>query len=268
MAGVDRKRLIIKGIVVILYEYPVSEKIRSFLRLEHLFQRLSFFHQHFSTKSEDDESLLGALFDVMDVCERGDIRNTVLQELDKQKNTLQDFRNYPEINLSAIDAALIDLTQVSRELHDTGKIGRAVRESEWLSKIKSRYVAPGGLSSTEFPAYQGWLMGNQEQRKDLVNQWVASFKPLSDGVEKLLHFIRASRDPEYITTAANGVYERSLAGQPFQLIRVWVPESTGVYPEISANKYVTFVRLYQLNQQLEAQLVTKPIGLKIAFCNF
>lgn len=268
MAGVERKRPILKGIVVVLYEYPVSEKIRSFLRLEYLFQRLSFFHQHFAISPESDESLLGALFDVMDVCERGDVRSALLQELDKQKNTLQEFRNYPEINLSAIDTALIELTHVSRELHDTGKVGRAVRESEWLSKIKSRYVVPGGLSSTEFPAYRGWLMGSQERRQEVVNQWVASFKPLSEAIDQLLHFIRASREPEYVTTAENGVYERSLAGQPFQLIRVWVPESNGVYPEISANKYVAFVRLYQLSQQLEAQLVTKPIGFKIAFCNF
>lgn len=253
---------------MILYEYPFSEKIRSFLRLEYLFQRLSFFHQNFAISPESDESLLGALFDVMDVCERGDVRNTLLQELDKQKNTLQEFRSYPDINVSAIDSALIDLNQVSRELHDAGKIGRAARDCEWLSKIKSRYVVPGGLSSTEFPAYRGWLMGNQEQRQEVVDQWVASFKPLSEGIEQLLHFIRASREPEYVTTAANGVYERSLAGQPFQLIRVWVPESNGVYPEISANKYVTFVRLYQLSKQLEAHLVTKPTGFKIAFCNF
>lgn len=253
---------------MILYEYPFSEKIRSFLRLEYLFKRLSFFHQNFAISPESDESLLGALFDVMDVCERGDVRNTILQELDKQKNTLQEFRNYPDINLSAIDSALIELNQVSRELHDAGKIGRAARESEWLSKIKSRYVVPGGLSSTEFPAYRGWLMGNQEQRQEAVDQWVASFKPLSDAIEQLLHFIRASREPEYVTTTVNGVYERSLAGQPFQLIRVWVPESNGVYPEISANKYVTFVRLYQLSKQLDAHLVTKAIGFKIAFCNF
>ena len=251
-----------------LYEYPFSEKIRSFLRLEYLFQRLFFFHQNFGINPESDESLLGALFDIMDVCERGDARNTLLQELDKQKNTLQEYRNYPEINLSAIDSALIDLNQVSRELHDAGKIGRAARENEWLAKIKSRYVVPGGLSSTEFPAYQGWLKANHAQRQQVVEQWVDSFRPLSEGVNRLLHFIRASRDPEYVTTPANGVYERSLGGQPFQLIRVWVPESSGVYPEISANKHVTFVRLYELNEQLEAHLVTKPIGFKIAFCNF
>ena len=253
---------------MILYEYPFSEKIRSFLRLEYLFKRLFFFHQHFAVSPESDESLLGALFDVMEVCERGDTRNSLLQELDKQKNTLQEYKNYPDINQSAIDSALISLSQVSRELHDAGKIGRAARESEWLSKIKNRYVVSGGLSSTEFPAYQGWLMGDQALRKSVVDEWVESFRPLSEGVDKLLHFIRASRDPEYVTAPANGVYEFSLGGQPFQLIRVWVQESSGVYPEISANKYVTFVRLYQLSEHLEARLVTKPTGFKIAFCNF
>lgn len=253
---------------MILYEYPFSEKIRSFLRLEYLFQRLSFFHKNFATSPESDEALLGALFDIMEVCERGDTRNTLLQELDKQKNTLQEYRSYPDINLVAIDSALVDLNRVSRELHDAGKIGRTARESEWLGKIKNRFVVPGGLSSTEFPAYQGWLMGDQKQRQRVVDEWIASFDPLSDAVNSLLHFIRASREPEYVTTPPNGVYERSLRGQPFQLIRVWVPESSGVYPEISANKHVTFVRLYQLNEHLEAQLVTKPTGLKIAFCNF
>jgi len=253
---------------VILYEYPFSEKIRSFLRLEYLFKRLFFFQQHLSASPESDECLLGALFDVMDVCERGDARNTLLQELDKQKITLQEYRNYPGVDSSAIESALIDLNQVSRELHDAGKIGRAARESEWLAKIKSRYVVPGGLSSTEFPAYQGWLTSSSDQRRKVVDEWVASFRPLAEGVNSLLQFIRASRDPEYATTSANGDYERALGRQPFQLIRVWVPKKSEVYPEISANKYVTFVRLYQLSKQLEAHLVTKPTGFKIAFCNF
>ncbi len=253
---------------MILYEYPFSEKIRSFLRLEFLFQRLSFFHQHFASSPENDEALLGALFDIMEVCERGDARNTLLQELDKQKLTLQSYRSYPDINLVAIESALVDLNRVSRELHDAGKIGRAARDCEWLAKIKNRYVVPGGLSSTEFPAYHGWMLGDHVQRQAVVDAWVASFNPLSEAVNSLLHFIRASREPEYVTTPPSGVFERALRGQPFQLIRVWVPASGGIYPEISANKHVTFVRLYQLNERLEPQLVTKPISLKIAFCNF
>lgn len=253
---------------MILYEYPFNEKIRSFLRLEYLFRRLYFFHQNFGTSNENDESLLGALFEVMEVCERGDTRNTLLQELDKQKNTLQEYRSYSGIDLSAIDSALMDLTKVSRELHDSGRIGRAARESEWLTKIKSRFVVPGGLSGAEFPAYQGWLNSNQNHRQQVVDEWISSFRPLSEGIDRLLHFIRASRDPDYVTTPANGVYERSLGGQAFQLIRVWVSESSGVYPEISANKHVTYVRLYQLSEQLESNLVTKATGFKIAFCNF
>ena len=253
---------------MILYEYPFSEKIRSFLRLEYLFQRLYFFHQNFASSPESDEAFLDALFDIVEVCDRGDARNTLLQELDKQKHTLQEFRTYPDIDLTVVDGALVDLNRVSRELHDAGKIGRAARESEWLAKIKTRFVVPGGLSGTEFPAYYGWLNSDPVQRQRVVDEWVESFKPLSDAVNHLLYFIRGSREPEYITTPPNGVYERSVRGQPFQLIRVWVPESSGIYPEISANKYVSFVRLYHLNQRLEAQQVTKPMSLKIAFCNF
>lgn len=251
-----------------LYEYPFSEKIRSFLRLEFLFKRLDYFYHHFGQSPESDECFLGALFDVMEVCERGDTRNILLQELDKQKLTLQAYRNYPDISQPAIETALSELTEVGRALHDAGKIGRAARECEWLNKIKGRYVAAGGLSSTEFPAYQAWLLSDDSERRQLVGNWVQSFRPLQRAVDILLHFIRASREAQYVTTPANGVYERSLGGQPFQLIRVWLPEKSGIYPEISANKHVTFVRLYQLNQSMQASLITKPTGFKIAFCNF
>jgi cell division protein ZapD len=69
---------------VILYEYPFNERIRTYLRLEHLIRptgpvagaRCSALDHHYA---------LTTIFEVMDVTSRADLKSDVLKDLEKQK---------------------------------------------------------------------------------------------------------------------------------------------------------------------------------------
>lgn len=251
---------------MILYEYPFNEKIRSFLRLEFLFNQLFYFQKQ--SGAETHEAFLRILFEVMAFCDRGDIRTGLLQELERQKKSLHEFRQHPQADVDVIDGMIKEVTTVTQDLHNCPKPGHVARQCEWLAKIKNRFYVPGGLSPMEFPAYHAWLSSDEPGRQRMFDNWLGSFSPLYRGIEKLLQLIRQSRPAESVTTPATGVYERELSGQAFQLIRVWVPKGQSVYPEVSANKYVAYVRLYHLAKDLEANLVTTPTQFRIAFCNF
>jgi cell division protein ZapD len=78
---------------VILYEYPFNERIRTYLRLEHLFLRLDELVARETPL--DHHYALTTLFEIMDVATRADLKSDVLKDLDKQKQVLNSYRGNP-----------------------------------------------------------------------------------------------------------------------------------------------------------------------------
>ncbi|MEY4736782.1 MAG: hypothetical protein RL302_1101, partial [Pseudomonadota bacterium] len=75
---------------MILYEYPFNERIRTYLRLEHLFLRLATLMAR--TEPLDHHFALTTIFEVMDVGARADLKSDVLKDLEKQKQILNGYR--------------------------------------------------------------------------------------------------------------------------------------------------------------------------------
>ena len=92
---------------MILYEHPLQERIRTFLRLEHLFLRL---HQLVTRVDPlDHHFALVTLFEIMDVAARADLKSDLLKDLDKQKHTLDSYRGNPAIAEAVLDLSLIHI---------------------------------------------------------------------------------------------------------------------------------------------------------------
>ena len=110
---------------VILYEYPFNERIRTYLRLEHLFLRLA----ELMSRSEplDHHFALATIFEVMDVGARADLKSDVLKDLDKQKQILNGYRGNPAIAEAVLDKVIAQLDHCFTSLNGlTGKAGQAL----------------------------------------------------------------------------------------------------------------------------------------------
>ena len=81
---------------MILYEYPFNERIRSVMRLEYLFKRLFAFAG--ASDPMQQHVALSVLFEIMDSCDRAEVRTGILQDIDKQKTNLEAYRNYPDVD--------------------------------------------------------------------------------------------------------------------------------------------------------------------------
>jgi len=89
---------------LIFYEYPFNESIRTMLRLEHLFARLTCLLPR--EEAVDHHYALATLFEIMDVASRADLKSDLLLELDRQRGQLLGFRGNPSISEAALDLAL------------------------------------------------------------------------------------------------------------------------------------------------------------------
>jgi len=249
---------------VVLYEYPCNERVRALLRVEHLFNRLFFFAEGEDPRYQ--QVAVATLFDVLDICDRTDLRGSILQDLERQRVTLAALRQHPGVNPEALENMLGEIQAVSGDLGAQGRIGQVLRDNEWLASLRGRVAVPVGSSQVDMPSYFAWQLKPYDDRMRDLQQWINPFMPLFRSLSLSLRLLRDAGDVVDVE-ARQGAYQEMLGGKTFQLLRAWVDPALGVFPEMSANKYVIWVRFASPDYDLKPQAVTRDIPFKLARCN-
>lgn len=225
---------------MITYEYPFNERIRTLLRLEDLFEKAAYFVQQEGAR--EHHVVLLSLFEMLEVAGRADLKMDLIQELERQRQSLLVFRNNPDISEEALSGALYEIEQSSAALLGmTGKIGQYLRESEWLMAIKSRAVIPGGVCQFDLPSYHYWQHQHAGVRREALLGWLKPLMPLRDGITIVLRLLRASGGVDH-HIAKGGAFQQMLSGSTAQMVRITLKEPLPFVPEISANKYALNIR--------------------------
>ena len=225
---------------MITYEYPLSERIRTLLRLEDLFDKTRYFLGR--ENSLDHHAALRSIFEIIDVAGRADLKSDLMQELERQRQVLMGLANSPEVAQDALDTVLTEVEQTHAALSSNlTKTGQHIRENEWLMSVKSRTNIPGGACEFDLPSYHFWLHRPVSDRLADLNAWLGPMIPLRDGLVIVLRLLRESGRPQQFT-AAQGQFQQMLSGRVAQLIRVRLADDQAYIPEISANKYALMIR--------------------------
>ncbi len=249
---------------MILYEYPCNERVRSLLRVEYLFERLFFFVQ--GEDAHYHQVSIATLFDLLDICDRTDLRGAVLQDLERQRGVLSNLRRHPGVNLTTLDEMLAEIREAYTALSAQGRIGQGLRDNEWLASLRGRLSIPGGTSQIDMPSYFSWQLKPASVRQQDIKNWVAPLMPLYKALALTLRLLRDSGDV-VDCVAQNGQYQEMLGGKIFQMLRVWISPDCQAFPEMSANKYVIWVRFAMQDNELKPQPVTSDIPFKLSRCN-
>ena len=251
---------------MIVYEYPFNERIRTLLRLEDLYDKFKFFvdQEH----PLQHHVALATIFDMLEVAGRADLKSDLLQELERQKQSLLNYRSNPNVATDMLDAVLAELDNVSTALVGAqGKTGQNVRDNEWLMSIRGRTIIPGGACEFDLPSYYAWQKRPAEQRHADIVGWFAPLAPLFDALSLVLRLLRNSGGPVKMI-AVSGSYQQMLQGKVFQMLRLSMDESLGAIPEISANKYMLWVRFTTQGGDLKPKPLEEDVPFELTLCNF
>jgi hypothetical protein len=140
----------------IVYEQPLNERMRAFMRLEFLWQQLSYHAGQPNAWSS--RSAVAGLLEILAITSRGDARGDVLKELERQMSALRDFQNRPGVDGARLRAVLTALMRRREELNAAGaNFMQKLRESEFLNAIKHRSAIPGGTCEFDLPDFYQWL---------------------------------------------------------------------------------------------------------------
>jgi len=248
---------------LILFEYPFNERVRTLLRLESLFDRMMFFAG--LNDARQHQVALSALFDLLDATERTDIKGSVLQDLERQRTVLSGLKDHPGVDTKTLSNMLAEIEKAAANLNAGGRTGQTLRDNEWLTSLRGRLIVPGGGTQVDMPSFHAWQNLPDAARQADLQRWISTLMPVHIGIAIVLRLLRDSDEPVQ-AVAPQGAYQQMLAGKTYQLLRVWVDESAGVFPEISANKYMVWIRYSSQQGDQRPQAVTQDIPFKMTLC--
>jgi cell division protein ZapD len=230
----------------LVFEQPLNERMRTFLRLDFLYNQ-ALYHNEIASQW-GSRAAMASLLDILAITTRGDVRSDVLKELERHLTTLNEFQTKPGVDSGRLRTVMSNLLRLRAELLNSGSAFiQPLRDSEFLSAIKHRSAIPGGTCEFDLPDYYYWLSQPPDSRTKTFNQWLGMLRPLCDAIAELLWLTRQNGRPRE-ETAQGGIFHITFErDSPSQLLRISLPVSAGLYPEISGSHYRCSVRFLTWN---------------------
>ncbi len=246
-----------------VYEFPLNEKVRTYLRLEQLFAQLK--QSSKATENWQFMSFFEALFTLLDLLERLDIRNDILKDIEAHEKNLVYWSQHPKIDSEALQVALQRILRLRDQLKLSKKIGSSLKEDKFLSSIRQRFSIPGGTCSFDLPNLHYWINQPLEAVNQDIDGWLKELTLVNEAIEITLSFLR-ERGRFAPITAEKGFYQ-GISDDKSELIRISIPSDKGFYPTLSGNKYRYAIRFMRFTVDENGNgSLTEPVEFNIASC--
>jgi cell division protein ZapD len=226
---------------VLVFEQPLNERMRTFLRLDFLYNQALYHNEMASPWGS--RAAMSSLIDILAIATRGDVRSDVLKELESQLTSLSEFQSNPGVDAARLKTLTSNLQRLRSDLMSAGSAFlQPLRDSEFISAIKLRSAIPGGTCEFDLPDYYFWLTQPDDARMRSFSQWLGLLRPLCDAIAELLWLTRQNGRARQEIAKGGTFHITFERDNPLQLLRLSLPASAGLYPEISGSHHRCSVR--------------------------
>lgn len=250
---------------MLLYEYPFNERIRTYLRLQELFDRLGTLIAR--QEALDHHFALITLFEVMEVATRSELKSDVLKDLERLKQQYNSYRGNPAISEQTLDLVIGRLDEHFDQLNtQTGRLGHELNDNELLTTIRSRTVIPGGTCEFDLPTYHAWKHQPPSLRQADLGRWTMAYAPLARAIALLMQMLRESGMTQKVMATHGQLQQNLPQGRSFQLLRLRINPSLGLTPEISCNRLVVVIRLMEQQSDGRHIATQQDVPFELTLC--
>ena len=249
----------------VVFEQPLNERVRTFLRLEFLFGQ--YRHHRADVGDWGLRAALRTLLDLLSVVSRSDLRTEILKELAEQHGALTRLQQRPGVDPSRLQSVLGEIGEAIAAMQGASAHAPAaiLRDNEFLVSLLHRSTVPGGASAFDLPGFHYWLSQPADRTARTVEHWFADLAPYERAITLFLRLLRQSTEPS-AEVARGGVLVHTPQGE-IELVRVLVPAAAAVYPEISAGRHRFTVRfMSRSDPNARAQQATGDIAFQLQCC--
>ena len=225
----------------LVFEQPLNERMRTFLRLDFLYSQALYHNE--AGSQWGTRAAVSSLIDILAIISRSDVRSEALKELERQLTQLGEFQSKAGVDTHRLKTLIANLTRLRSELLNAGIVNlQPLKESDFLNSIKHRSSIPGGTCEFDLPDYLYWLSQPDEARIRAFNHWLAILRPLCDAVSELIWLTRQNGRTRQETAPGGNFTITFDRENPLQMLRIALPASTGLYPEVSGSHHRCNVR--------------------------
>jgi cell division protein ZapD len=244
-----------------LYEHPLNERIRNYLKLEQLFSQAS---QCFECKINiSHQVFFTALFAILDLLERTDVRGDLIKELEKLEQNMLLWSAAPDIDNRALNANMKLTLSLTAQLKSTTPSWHQLKNDKFLASLKQRFAIQGASSGFDLPQLKYWLNTSQQSQQSNIIQWLSQLEHISSSLTLVLKFIRQKAIFQDINSQS-GFYQDS--GDGVLLLRIKLTDDAGYYPTVSGNKLRYSIRFMLPCSENGSYYINQAVSFQLAAC--
>jgi cell division protein ZapD len=251
---------------LIKFEQPLTERMRTFLRIEFLYEQ-TLFHVDEPT-SFGSRAAITTLLEILTILGRGDVRADVIKELERHGEQLSRYRSQPGVDPARLTGLIDNIAELRTQLAEAGPgLMNPLKECDFLNTIRHRSAIPGGTCMFDLPDYGFWLHMPAAERHRQLEDWTERLKPICEAVAEVLWLTREANEATECV-AASGFYQHHVnRTEPLNLVRVLLPGSAGLFPEISAGQHRFTVRFLRWRGvDTRPMQVNQDVRFDLALC--
>lgn len=245
-----------------IFEQPLNEKLRNYLRLEQTFTR--YFQLIRQTDAACHYAAFAPLFELLEMIDLGELRADLHSDLDKQIAVLDNFRRSPDIDLDKLQKFREQLQKLHHWIVSfPGKFCAKLKDQEFLHAVKNRYALPGGTVACDLPRLHVFLNQDVKLRQQQFEAWGNELRVIRTTIDVLL---RLMRENSHWREAAFDEGYFQLEPVQGQLLRIRIEHDARHFPEVSSGRQRCVIRLAEVTDTFGVQYVKAAHPFTYALC--
>ena len=215
---------------VSLYEETVQEKIRKFIKIEFLLNKIYYFKGK-DNKSENYISLL-ALCELYEILSRSDIKSELIREIETQNTYLQKIKEIPQADSSKLNSVLEKQSQLLKLIYSI--------EINYLDHLERdilfKTILKNCFTQLQPASIDFWLSRDILNRETQIDLWLEPLIFIKRSIDFILEVIRKSGRFEDRVAEKGFFMEKLDPKKNILLVRVTLTSDLYYYPQISVGK--------------------------------
>lgn len=243
------------------YEYPLTEKTRTLLRMENILREIKYFGQC-SNRYELSQVVRGWV-SFAQLFERTDVKQELIKDLEREANQLTTLFQVPEVDHQKLNEFLDMIKKAQHGLHSIHD-KRSVMPGDFLFKEAfKKSILPGPFNGFDSPFLYQWLQTQPLVSEAPLKSWELSFQPLTQAIEIYLKLLRGHMRFDHVCVERGELTQSLSNHSDVQLVCLTIPSS--IIPEMSGSKYQFHARFFKSSVHEQGELVDCPMDIEIGY---
>ena len=241
-----------------IYEEPVDERIRKFLKLENYFLKIN---KHKEIDSiYDSLAALSSLISLYQTMSRAEVKRELIREIDFHKSRYIEYVKIDGSDKIKLNSIMEKQSVILNTLHN---LKANYLNDLHVDELFQHCVKHCDTLSSELDY---WLTRDHAYRQNQINLWLELIKPIENSVHFCLDILRKSSETREECTK-NGIYIFKLDPEKkVRMLRVTMHSDNYFFPRVSVGPQRATVSFMTLNDNNKFIQIKDDVTFVIDLC--